>query len=65
MGFDVDARGNWFSLELYIDIFFCADVLLNFRTGYISNSGKEVMEWKAVFANYLRTWFLIDLVSGF
>ena len=31
IGFDVDPQGAWFAVELSIDLFFCCDVILNFR----------------------------------
>merc|ERR1740130_1110679 len=41
-----------------------ADVLLNFRTGFIDPQNIEVMCWKQVAGHYMRGWFLLDLVSS-
>jgi len=59
----------WF--EFMIEIVFVVDILLNFRTGYfIGGLGDEQManniEYHplSVARHYLRTWFVLDLVSG-
>lgn len=64
MGFRVDPTGSFFVFELFIDVYFCVDVLLNFRTGYHAEDGKEVMAWRQVARNYTRSWFCIDVVSS-
>jgi hypothetical protein len=64
MGFEVDAEGweAWF--ERSIDFFFLADVLVNFRTGFVNEFGKEVLDGRIVAKMYLQTWFTIDLLSS-
>nr|CCA26892.1 Voltagegated Ion Channel (VIC) Superfamily putative [Albugo laibachii Nc14] len=37
LGFDHDAAGGWYFLELGIDLFFFFDILLTFRTAYIDD----------------------------
>ncbi|KAL0040935.1 hypothetical protein WJX79_010523 [Trebouxia sp. C0005] len=50
--------------DLLIDLFFMADIALNFNTGFISDQSL-VMGKKLVAQNYLRGWFTLDLVSSF
>lgn len=39
-------------------------MLLTVRTGYFAN-GEVVMDHRAILHHYLRTWFIIDLISNF
>lgn len=54
--------GAFFWLDIAIDLFFLADIIFNFlfaieKEGIIVDSKKEIAK------NYLKTWFLPDLVS--
>ncbi|BDA48837.1 Potassium/sodium hyperpolarization-activated cyclic nucleotide-gated channel [Coccomyxa sp. Obi] len=49
--------------ELFIDLFFLSDILLNFNTGYIADQ-VLVMERHLVRRHYLRTWFVLDLIAS-
>lgn len=51
-------------ISVVMDVFFLCDVVLNFRTGYYTADGFEVMEPWLVAKHYLRTWFALDLVSS-
>jgi hypothetical protein len=66
MGFEGkggDLPGNMEEMDVFIDIFFTIDIFMNFRTGFNSGDGCEVLEWKAVAKNYMETWFLVDFLS--
>jgi len=52
------------TLQLIVDILFCVDVAINFRTGYLDDNGHEVLDWKKVAVQYFRTWFLLDFSSS-
>ena len=39
-------------------------MVLNFRTGFVTHTGEEVMDGSSVAWNYLRGWFAIDLLSS-
>ena len=53
-----------FAFEAAVDWFFVVDILLNFRTGIVSNDGNGiVMEPELVARDYLRSWFLIDFLA--
>lgn len=40
------------------------DIIVTFNTGFYKK-GYLVMKRKEIIKNYLKTWFLIDLVSSF
>jgi hypothetical protein len=44
--------------------FCCIDMFVTMRTGVFSN-GEVIMESRIVMRRYLRTWFIIDIVSNF
>lgn len=41
-----------------------ADILLNFRTTYVSRKGEVVSDWRSIALNYLRGWFVVDLLAA-
>lgn len=41
-----------------------ADIILNFRTTYVSQSGQVVYESRSICIHYVRTWFFVDLVAA-
>lgn len=41
-----------------------ADILLNFRTTYVSRKGEVVSDSKSIALNYLRGWFVVDLLAA-
>lgn len=43
---------------------FFPDILLNFRTTYVSRKGEVVSDWRAISVNYLRGWFVVDLLAA-
>jgi len=44
------------------DMYFFADLLLRFRTGYLTDEGELVMDPQMVARRYLRGWFVVDLL---
>lgn len=38
--------------------------MLNFRTTYVSKKGEVVSNSKSIAVNYVKSWFLIDLVAA-
>ncbi|KAL3667215.1 hypothetical protein V7S43_007450 [Phytophthora oleae] len=63
LGYDVDAVGGWYVLEMIIDSFFFMDILVNFRTAYFDEERKLIYDPHALFWRYAKGWFLLDLVS--
>jgi len=50
-------------LDLAVDVMFMADVIINFRTSFVQH-GEVIVDAKLIASNYLRGWFLIDIVSA-
>ncbi|GBG29142.1 Potassium voltage-gated channel protein eag [Hondaea fermentalgiana] len=67
IGFELDTipGTGMFIWEQFIDVFFLLDILLNFRTGFVRKDGALEMQPRKIAWNYLKTYFLIDLVSSF
>lgn len=40
------------------------DIVLNFRTTYVSRKGEVVSNSKSIAVNYVKSWFLVDLVAA-
>lgn len=47
----------------FIRVFFI-DIVLNFRTTFVSKKGEVVSDWKAIALNYIRTWCVVDLLAA-
>lgn len=43
--------------------FVFTDIILNFRTTYVSKSGQVVYEARSICIHYTTTWFFVDLVA--
>mmetsp|Transcript_141720 Transcript_141720/g.261012 ORF Transcript_141720/g.261012 Transcript_141720/m.261012 type:complete len:601 (-) Transcript_141720:39-1841(-) len=56
-----DALAN---IDLVTDLFFCCDVVFNFRTSYMDVDGSVIVESKYIAMKYLRSWFALDFVSS-
>lgn len=41
-----------------------SDIMLNFRTTYVSRKGEVVSDSKSIALNYLRGWFVVDLLAA-
>ncbi|KAI3381575.1 hypothetical protein SNEBB_008734 [Seison nebaliae] len=57
---------KWLTFNIFSDSFFILDVVVNFRTGILTNDYAEeiILEPKAIANHYLRTWFVIDMLSS-
>ena len=64
ISFDVPPQGNLFYLELFMDITFMFDIILTFNFGYY-RQGISVLERKEIAVNYLKSWFILDLIATF
>ncbi len=51
-------------VDLFIDVVFCLDVILNFFTAYYEAEGILQTSWRTIARRYLTGWFLLDLVSS-
>ena len=50
------------AFEMFADIWFGVDILLNFRTGHI-HDGHLVMDPKEIASHYFEFWFWIDIIA--
>ncbi|OCT95652.1 potassium voltage-gated channel subfamily H member 3 [Xenopus laevis] len=50
--------------DLIVEILFILDIVLNFRTTFVSQSGKVVFSPRLIVYHYFRTWFLLDLLAA-
>ncbi|KAG5895875.1 hypothetical protein JTB14_012258 [Gonioctena quinquepunctata] len=51
-------------LDVFVEALFFIDILLNFRTTYVNRKGEVVSDWNAIAINYLRTWFVVDMLAA-
>ncbi|NWI66623.1 KCNH4 protein, partial [Todus mexicanus] len=45
-------------------LFITADIVLNFRTTYVSQSGQVVYDPRSICIHYVATWFFVDLIAA-
>ena len=50
--------------NIFVDMFFIVDVMLNFKTTYSGKEGEIVFDSKMICMNYLRSWFAVDFVAA-
>ena len=61
----VDTTGpGWLVLDTLVDLFFIADLVLNFFTPYNAPNGEWITDRNAMAKNYAKSWFIVDLVSS-
>jgi hypothetical protein len=53
----------WFFIELTVDFGFFCDVWVNLFSAYYTSDGYLVVERRAIFMTYLRSWMLLDIVA--
>ena len=47
-----------------VDIMFIIDIVINFRTTYISENEEVISQPSKIAVHYFRGWFIIDLVAA-
>ncbi|XP_075685829.1 voltage-gated delayed rectifier potassium channel KCNH8-like isoform X2 [Rhinoderma darwinii] len=50
--------------DIFVEILFMLDILLNFRTTYVSKSGQVVYDSRCICVHYATTWFFVDLIAA-
>jgi len=60
---DTDWSNPWVILQLVVDMLFWMDLLFNMVSAYYNEEGILVKEPKAIFVNYFKGWFFIDLIA--
>ncbi|XP_017771321.1 PREDICTED: potassium voltage-gated channel subfamily H member 8 [Nicrophorus vespilloides] len=61
---DDDGERPSVAVDVVVEALFFIDIILNFRTTYVSRKGEVVSDWKSISVNYLRTWFIVDLLAA-
>ncbi|KAM9838013.1 voltage-gated delayed rectifier potassium channel KCNH4 [Aulostomus maculatus] len=50
--------------DIAVEMLFIIDIILNFRTTYVSQSGQVVYQSRSICIHYATTWFFVDLVAA-
>ncbi|XP_050407025.1 potassium voltage-gated channel protein eag [Patella vulgata] len=50
-------------IDSMVDVVFFVDIVLNFHTSFVGSSGEVISDPKVIRMHYLRSWFVIDLLS--
>ncbi|XP_071942761.1 voltage-gated delayed rectifier potassium channel KCNH8-like [Antedon mediterranea] len=50
--------------DIIVEILFILDLVINFRTTFVSKDGTVIYHPPQIAINYLKTWFFIDLVAA-
>ncbi|MEQ2220244.1 Potassium voltage-gated channel subfamily H member 4, partial [Ilyodon furcidens] len=50
--------------DIAVEMLFIADIILNFRTTYVSQSGQVVYDAQSIYLHYFTTWFFVDLIAA-
>lgn len=50
-------------VDSIVDVIFFIDIVLNFHTTYVGPGGEVVSDPAVIRVNYMKSWFLIDLLS--
>ncbi|XP_076841921.1 voltage-gated delayed rectifier potassium channel KCNH5 isoform X2 [Brachyhypopomus gauderio] len=53
----------WLVVDSVVDVIFLVDIVLNFHTTFVGPGGEVISDAKNIRMNYLKTWFVIDLLS--
>ncbi|XP_011490256.1 potassium voltage-gated channel subfamily H member 5-like [Oryzias latipes] len=53
----------WLVVDSVVDVIFLVDIVLNFHTTFVGPAGEVISDAKQIRMNYLKTWFVIDLLS--
>ncbi|KAM4695290.1 voltage-gated delayed rectifier potassium channel KCNH1 isoform 2-T2 [Discoglossus pictus] len=53
----------WLVIDSIVDVIFLVDIVLNFHTTFVGPAGEVISDPKLIRMNYLKTWFVIDLLS--
>ncbi|KAM6449498.1 voltage-gated delayed rectifier potassium channel KCNH4 [Liasis olivaceus] len=50
--------------DIVVEMLFIVDIILNFRTTYVSESGQVVYNTRSICLHYVATWFFVDLIAA-
>uniref|UniRef100_A0A8C5PJ83 Potassium voltage-gated channel subfamily H member 4 n=1 Tax=Leptobrachium leishanense TaxID=445787 RepID=A0A8C5PJ83_9ANUR len=60
----VSAERSTIVSDIVVEMLFILDIILNFRTTYVSQSGQVVYDPRSICFHYLATWFFVDLIAA-
>ncbi|XP_030076348.1 voltage-gated delayed rectifier potassium channel KCNH4 [Microcaecilia unicolor] len=60
----VSAARSTIVSDIVVEMLFILDIILNFRTTYVSQSGQVVYDPRSICLHYLATWFFVDLIAA-
>ncbi|KAM5135428.1 voltage-gated delayed rectifier potassium channel KCNH4 [Mantella aurantiaca] len=60
----VSAARSTIVSDIAVEMLFILDIILNFRTTYVSHSGQVVYDTRSICIHYLATWFFVDLIAA-
>lgn len=61
MAFSPNSAVHW--TDFFVDGCFAADIAINFRTGFVNENNKVVLDPRVIAAHYFRTWLPFDLLA--
>jgi CRP-like cAMP-binding protein len=64
-GYEALKVGTTHMVDLFIDVCFLADIFVNFFTAYQNRFGHIVTDRSKIASRYVKSWFLLDVVSTF
>ncbi|XP_033101746.1 potassium voltage-gated channel subfamily H member 8-like isoform X2 [Anneissia japonica] len=50
--------------DIIVEVLFILDLVINFRTTFVSKDGTVIYHPPQIAINYLKTWFFVDLVAA-
>ncbi|XP_020641126.3 voltage-gated delayed rectifier potassium channel KCNH4 isoform X1 [Pogona vitticeps] len=50
--------------DIAVEMLFIVDIILNFRTTYVSQSGQVIYDTRSICLHYVATWFFVDLIAA-
>uniref|UniRef100_A0A1A8MGF8 Voltage-gated delayed rectifier potassium channel KCNH4 n=1 Tax=Nothobranchius pienaari TaxID=704102 RepID=A0A1A8MGF8_9TELE len=50
--------------DILVEILFIIDIVLNFRTTYVSTSGQVVYDPRSICIHYVTSWLFVDLIAA-
>uniref|UniRef100_A0A672TFI5 Voltage-gated delayed rectifier potassium channel KCNH4 n=1 Tax=Sinocyclocheilus grahami TaxID=75366 RepID=A0A672TFI5_SINGR len=50
--------------DILVEILFMLDIMLNFRTTFVSTSGQVVYDARSICVHYVTTWLFVDLIAA-
>ncbi|XP_034750649.1 potassium voltage-gated channel subfamily H member 4a [Etheostoma cragini] len=50
--------------DIAVEMLFILDIILNFHTTYVSQSGQVVYDARSIYLHYCTTWFFVDLIAA-